>query len=49
MVLAKGAPETMAARFESIPALYEQSYKRYALQGARVLALGCKVLEQGEE
>lgn len=45
MVLAKGAPETMADRFESIPPLYEQSYKKYALQGARVLALGCKVLE----
>ena len=44
-MLAKGAPETMAERFREIPPLYEASYKYYALQGKRVLALGCKVLE----
>ena len=44
MVLAKGAPETMAPRFAELPVLYEASYKHYTRQGARVLALGYKQL-----
>ena len=44
LVLAKGAPETMASRFASLPPMYERSYLSYTRQGARVLALGYKEL-----
>ena len=44
MVLSKGAPEVMAERFVELPRLYEQSYKSYTRQGARVLALGYREL-----
>ncbi|KAJ1483354.1 hypothetical protein T484DRAFT_1800651, partial [Baffinella frigidus] len=46
-VLAKGAPEVMMQRFAVLPPFYEKTFKHYARQGARVLALGWKPLEPG--
>jgi cation-transporting ATPase 13A1 len=43
-VLAKGAPEVIAAHLGSVPSRYERQYKRYASEGARVLALAYKKL-----
>jgi len=43
-VLAKGAPEVIATHLGNIPSRYERQYKRYASEGARVLALAYKKL-----
>ncbi|KAL4532436.1 hypothetical protein Ndes2526B_g08333 [Nannochloris sp. 'desiccata'] len=43
-VLAKGAPEVIAAHLKNIPSRYDRQYKRYASEGARVLALAYKKL-----
>lgn len=42
--LLKGAPEVVQPFLRDAPADYEQSYKRYASQGARVIALAYKQL-----
>lgn len=41
-VLMKGAPETIQQHLESVPEYYDRCYKRYASEGARVLALAYK-------
>jgi cation-transporting ATPase 13A1 len=43
-VLIKGAPETIQTHLKSIPAYYDKCYKKYASEGARVLALAYKSL-----
>jgi manganese-transporting P-type ATPase len=43
-VLSKGAPEVIATHLAKIPTRYERQYKRYASEGARVLALAFKKL-----
>ena len=40
----KGAPETLKSMFHSIPSNYDASYLSMSRKGARVLALGIKVL-----
>ena len=45
LVSVKGAPETLKNMYISVPADYEKTYKWYAQQGSRVLALGYKWLE----
>ncbi|KAK4553739.1 putative cation-transporting ATPase 1 [Recurvomyces mirabilis] len=46
---AKGAPETLRKFFVEIPPKYEETYKYFSRNGARVLALGYKYLKTGEE
>lgn len=43
-VLSKGAPEVVQGLLASVPPHYERCYKRYASEGARVLALAYKQL-----
>lgn len=43
-VLVKGAPEVIASHLGEVPLRYEKQYKRYAAEGARVLALAYKRL-----
>lgn len=45
LVSVKGAPETLKSMYISVPADYEKTYKWYAQQGSRVLALGYKWLK----
>jgi cation-transporting ATPase 13A1 len=45
LALAKGAPEVMMQRFTDVPPFYEKTFKHFARQGARVLALGWKRLD----
>jgi cation-transporting ATPase 13A1 len=51
VVLVKGSPEAMKPLFlpSSLPPSYEQAFHSLASQGARVLALGYKDLEGGQE
>lgn len=44
LVTVKGAPETLKKMFHSIPSNYDASYLSMTRRGARVLALGIKVL-----
>ncbi len=41
----KGAPETLKAMYNNVPADYEATYKWYAQRGSRVLALGYKYID----
>ena len=43
-VLIKGAPEVIAEHLATVPPSYERHYKKYAAEGARVLALAYKRL-----
>jgi len=45
LVSVKGAPETLKGMYLSVPDDYEKTYKWYAQQGSRVLALGYKWLK----
>ncbi|KAI8803489.1 hypothetical protein BJ742DRAFT_761321 [Cladochytrium replicatum] len=45
LVSAKGAPETLATMFESLPKNYDATYKYWARKGSRVLALGYKFMD----
>ncbi|KAG2488279.1 hypothetical protein HYH03_013129 [Edaphochlamys debaryana] len=45
VVVAKGAPEVLKGLLGSVPADYDAQYKRYAAQGARVIALAHKALQ----
>jgi len=44
IVTVKGAPETLKPMFQNVPKNYDASYLSMARRGARVLALGIKVL-----
>ncbi|GLC43701.1 hypothetical protein PLESTB_000409700 [Pleodorina starrii] len=44
VVVAKGAPEVLKGLLASVPSDYDSQYKRYAAEGARVIALAHKVL-----
>ena len=44
LVLVKGAPEMIATHLAEVPPQYERQYKKYASEGARVLALAYKRL-----
>ncbi|GAB4817890.1 hypothetical protein N2152v2_004936 [Parachlorella kessleri] len=44
-VLTKGAPEVVQGLLATVPSHYERCYKRYAAEGARVLALAYKRVE----
>lgn len=44
----KGAPETIRTMLVSTPPDYEQTFKHFSRNGARVLALGYKVLSDAE-
>ena len=46
---AKGAPETIRKMLVDVPPKYEETYKYFSRNGARVLALGYKFLKTGEE
>nr|POE75191.1 manganese-transporting atpase 1 [Quercus suber] len=46
---AKGAPETIRKMLTDVPPKYEETYKYFSRNGARVLALGYKYLKAGEE
>ncbi|KAF2860434.1 E1-E2 ATPase family protein [Piedraia hortae CBS 480.64] len=46
---AKGAPETIQKMLVAVPPKYEETFKYFSRNGARVLALGYKYLKQGEE
>lgn len=46
---AKGAPETIRKMLVDVPPKYEETYKYFSRNGARVLALGYKYLKEGEE
>ncbi|KAK5112207.1 hypothetical protein LTR62_004368 [Meristemomyces frigidus] len=46
---AKGAPETLRKMLVNVPPKYEETYKYFSRNGARVLALGYKYLKLGEE
>lgn len=41
-VAAKGAPETLRERLQSVPSWYDEVYKTFSRRGGRVLTLGCK-------
>jgi cation-transporting ATPase 13A1 len=43
-VLSKGAPEVVQGMLAKVPPHYQQCYKRYASEGARVLAMAYKQL-----
>jgi cation-transporting ATPase 13A1 len=45
-VAVKGAPETLASMYTSVPAHYQKLYKTWAKQGSRVLALGYAKLDK---
>ena len=44
-VLSKGAPEVVLGLLAAVPPHYERVYKRYASEGARVLAMGYRQLD----
>ncbi|KAG2425295.1 hypothetical protein HXX76_013876 [Chlamydomonas incerta] len=44
VVVAKGAPEVVKGLLASVPSDYDAQYKRYAAEGARVIALAHKAL-----
>ncbi|GIL88698.1 hypothetical protein Vretimale_17282 [Volvox reticuliferus] len=44
VVVAKGAPEVLKGLLAFVPANYDSEYKRYAAEGARVIALAHKAL-----
>ncbi|GFR45827.1 hypothetical protein Agub_g7191, partial [Astrephomene gubernaculifera] len=44
VVVAKGAPEVLKGLLASVPPDYDSQYKRYAAEGARVIALAHKAL-----
>jgi len=46
---AKGAPETIRKMLVDVPPKYEETYKYFSRNGARVLALGYKYFKHGEE
>ncbi|KAK4541847.1 hypothetical protein LTR36_007379 [Oleoguttula mirabilis] len=46
---AKGAPETIRKMLVKVPPKYEETFKYFSRNGARVLALGYKYLKTGEE
>lgn len=46
-MLSKGAPEVVQRLLAAVPPHYERCYKRYAAEGARVLALAHKQLPEG--
>lgn len=46
---AKGAPETIRKMLVEVPPKYEETFKYFSRNGARVLALGYKYFKQGEE
>ncbi|KAK0266807.1 putative cation-transporting ATPase 1 [Friedmanniomyces endolithicus] len=46
---AKGAPETIRRMLVDVPPKYEETFKYFSRNGARVLALGYKYLKTGEE
>lgn len=46
---AKGAPETIRKMLVDVPTKYEETFKYFSRNGARVLALGYKYLKIGEE
>ena len=46
---AKGAPETIRKMLVEVPPKYEETYKYFSRNGARVLALGYKYLSEGDE
>lgn len=46
-MLSKGAPEVVRGLLAEAPPHYEGCYKRYAAEGARVLALAYKELPAG--
>ncbi|KAK5728952.1 putative cation-transporting ATPase 1 [Elasticomyces elasticus] len=46
---AKGAPETIRKMLVDVPPKYEETFKYFSRNGARVLALGYKYLKTGEE
>ncbi|KAE8220877.1 hypothetical protein CF319_g5661 [Tilletia indica] len=41
----KGAPETLKTMYATVPADYDETYKRFTRRGSRVLALGYKFIE----
>jgi len=41
----KGAPETLKPMYSSLPADYDETYKRFTRRGSRVLALGYKFID----
>jgi manganese-transporting P-type ATPase len=43
--LTKGAPEVLKSMFKSVPKDYDETYKTFMMNGARVIALGSKVLK----
>lgn len=43
-VLSKGAPEVLKKFMTNIPSGYDKGYLKYVKNGARVLAMGYKVL-----
>lgn len=45
VVLCKGAPEVLRAFLDPLPAHYDAAHAHFALQGARVLAMACRALE----
>jgi cation-transporting ATPase 13A1 len=45
----KGAPETIRKMLVNVPPKYEETYKYFSRNGARVLALGCKYILHGDE
>ncbi|EMC96368.1 hypothetical protein BAUCODRAFT_33696 [Baudoinia panamericana UAMH 10762] len=46
---AKGAPETIRKYLVDVPPKYEETYKYFSRNGARVLALAYKFMKQGDE
>ncbi|KXZ52690.1 hypothetical protein GPECTOR_9g736 [Gonium pectorale] len=46
VVVAKGAPEVLKGLLASVPSDYDSQYRRYAAEGARVIALAHRVLPQ---
>jgi manganese-transporting P-type ATPase len=46
---AKGAPETIRKMLVDVPPKYEETFKYFSRNGARVLALGYKYMKTGEE
>ncbi|KAL6770987.1 hypothetical protein ACKKBF_B33495 [Auxenochlorella protothecoides x Auxenochlorella symbiontica] len=46
-VLTKGAPEVIRGDLAAVPPQYDATHRRFAAQGARVLALACRRLPAG--
>lgn len=44
LALVKGAPEVLRDMYEDLPSDYDVMYKKLALSGARIIALGCREL-----